>query len=501
MTRGLSPNDLVDVKASIAPAAVPLRGFGIPLYIDDTPGVIDVSERIRIYSDIDEVLADWPSDSGAYDAALKFFSQEPQPSQCYLGFWARQDVAGVLHGALLTPTQQALANFTAVTAGKLKIQIDAGAVFETTGLNFSAEVNINGVAANLQTALRVHWAGATVKWNASLGRFDIFSGTAGAASVVNFAQAASAGGVDIAPLLGLRQADGGKSVPGIVAESALAAVQAMSALSNDWYCATFVSATQPNTAALTAVAQYIEASAPARIHGYTTMEQTALDPQNSSDLGLVMKGLNLARTFGQYSSTSIRAICSLFARQASVDFSAQNTTIDLMWKTQPGIVAEYISETQKKALDDKNLSVFANFSNGKAIILGAKMANGDYIDERVGVDWLVNFIQVSLWNALYQSPTKIPQTDEGTQVLVTVAKDCCRQAVNNGLLAPGKWTGPNLGQYKTGDILPLGFYVYADLVANQSEADRAARKAVPIQIACKFAGAIRTVSVLMTFVR
>lgn len=501
MTRGLSPNDLVDVKASIAPAAVPLRGFGIPLYIDDTQGVVDVSERYRIYSTIDEVLADWPSDSGAYDAALKFFSQEPQPSQCIIGFWARQDVAGVLHGSLLSPTQQTLANFTAVTAGKLKIQIDAGAVFETTGLNFSAEVNLNGVAANLQAALRAHWSGVVVKWNATLGRFDIFSGTSGAASVVNFAVAASAGGVDVAALFGLRQADGGKSVAGIAAETALAAVQTIAAMTNDWYAVTFVSATQPNSAALQAVSQYIEAASPSRIHGYTSQEQNALDPTNSSDLGSTMKALQLARTFGQFSSSSLRAVCSLFARQASVDFAAQNTTIDLMWKTEPGIVPEYLTETQKKALDDKNLSVFAYFSNGKAIILGGKMANGDYIDERVGVDWLVNFVQTTLWNVLYETPTKIPQTDEGTQVLVTAAKACCQQAVENGLLAPGKWTGPNIGQIKTGDMLPLGFYVFADLVANQNEADRAARKAVPIQIACKFAGAVRTVSVMMTFVR
>ncbi len=41
------------------------------------------------------------------------------------------------------------------------------------------------------------------------------------------------------------------------------------------------------------------------------------------------------------------------------------------------------------------------------------MANGDFFDERHGLDWLQNYVQNNLYNLLYTSTTKVPQTDPG----------------------------------------------------------------------------------------
>ncbi|GAB7197659.1 hypothetical protein OS11_39360 [Dickeya oryzae] len=75
------------------------------------------------------------------------------------------------------------------------------------------------------------------------------------------------------------------------------------------------------------------------------------------------------------------------------------------------------------------------------------------------------------------------------------------KAVNNGLFAPGKWTGDPLGQISTGDYLTKGYYIYADTVDNQLQTDREARKGVPIQVIGKLAGAVHYGTVAITVVR
>jgi hypothetical protein len=106
-------------------------------------------------------------------------------------------------------------------------------------------------------------------------------------------------------------------------------------------------------------------------------------------------------------------------------------------------------------------------------------------------------VQTDVYNLLYQSTTKIPQTDAGTHQIVNVIEAACVQAVTNGLVAPGVWTAGGFGQLSMGDTLTKGFYVYAPPVATQDQADREARKSVLIQVAAKLAGAIHFVGVII----
>lgn len=121
------------------------------------------------------------------------------------------------------------------------------------------------------------------------------------------------------------------------------------------------------------------------------------------------------------------------------------------------------------------------------------MSNGYFFDSVHGFDAVQNSVQTDVWNLLYTSLTKIPQTDAGTHLLVTTIEKTMVAFVTNGLLAPGVWNAQGFGQLLQGDTLSKGFYVYAPPVATQSQADREARKSVPIQIAAKEAGAIHSV--------
>ena len=179
-----------------------------------------------------------------------------------------------------------------------------------------------------------------------------------------------------------------------------------------------------------------------------------------------------------------------------MNFQGSNTTITLMFKQEPGVTPETITQTQAAALKAKHANVFVNYDNDTAIIQHGVNSDGSFFDEWHGLDWLENDIQTALWNVLYTFP-KVPQTDEGMTTLQTVMEARLAQAVRNGLVAPGQWNAAGFGQLKTGDFLPKGYYVFAPPVAQQSQADREARKSVPFQIAVKLAGAVHSVDVMI----
>jgi hypothetical protein len=149
------------------------------------------------------------------------------------------------------------------------------------------------------------------------------------------------------------------------------------------------------------------------------------------------------------------------------------------------------------AVAAKNCNVFVAYNNNTAIIQAGVVCSGDFLDIITGTDWLALDIQTVLYNLLYTSNTKIPQTDAGNHVLVTGMESVLSQAVTNGLLAPGVWGAGGFGALNQNDFMPKGFYVYAPPVSSQSAADRSARKSVLFQIAAKLAGAIHTVNVLI----
>ena len=119
------------------------------------------------------------------------------------------------------------------------------------------------------------------------------------------------------------------------------------------------------------------------------------------------------------------------------------------------------------------------------------MANGYFFDEVHGLDWLQNQIQTDVFNVFYASGTKIPQTDSGvTQIINAIESGGAEMAVANGLCAPGVWNAASIGVVQQGQTLAKGYYFFAPPISQQSQSDRAARKAPLIQGAMKLAGAI-----------
>lgn len=497
MTIGLSVSRLINVQLVLTPIAAQGLNFDSMIIVGDSD-VINVHDRIRSYNTFTEVADDFDSTTPEYAAAQLFFQQIPQPSQLYIGRWAQAATAGLLLGGPLTATQQLIATWQAILNGGFHIRVDGAVAPGTniTGINLSGATNMNGVATLIQTAVQTAGGAlalVTVTWNGS--QFIFRSGTTGIASSVVALTAPTAGN-DLSTMLLCTAATLSETVQGIAAETALQAVQILDNLSVFWYGLTFAS-THTVDADFVAIAGYIEASSAGNVHlfGLTTNEAAALLTGDTTSIGAQLKALGYRRTFDQWSSTIPYANTSLFGRGCTVNFDENLTVITFAWKQEPGVVAENLGPSQADALDANNYNYFANYNNGTATTQRGQVVNGDFIDNTWDLDWLVNRIQTDVYNLLYTSPTKVPQTDAGMHLIKTTIEASCSAGVNNGTLAPGTWNAAGFGQLQQGDFLNKGFYVYQPPLASQPQSEREARHSVPFQVAVKLAGAVHDVAI------
>lgn len=486
--QGLSVSDVVNIAIVLQPNAAPTTNFGIALALGYSD-VIDTNQRYRIYTNLAGVASDFGTTAPEYVAADNFFSQAPQPALFYIGRWARTATSGVLHGGVYSNTAEiaVLATLQGITAGTMTISVD-GTAHPLTALNFAAIQNLNGAAAVLATAL----SSANVTYDGVYNRFNIESKTTGTSSAVSYAAATT--GVDVSSVLQLTAATGASApVTGITAETPVAAVAAFQQFT--YYGLAFAVAAQNDItdSQHEAIAAFVEGTQ--RIYGINCSAAATIDPTQTSDLASVLAASGYNRTFTCYSSTDFNSIFSFIGRAFTVDYTQQNSTITMKFKQEPGVIPEILTETQAAALKTKNCNAYVQYANGTAIIQEGVMCSGLYFDTRVGADWQANDLQTALFNALYLSPTKIPQTDSGMHILLTVAEASMDRGVNNGLCAPGVWNETlQFGTLSTGDTLSKGYYVYMPPVALQSISDRSARKAPPMQIAYKLAGAVHSAS-------
>lgn len=422
-------------------------------------------------------------------------------------------------GFATAPTSTGFVQFTGQPANGNTITLNGTAVTFNSGGPDPTKVTIGAsVAATIANLVTFLQASVDVQ----LLKFNYSSGTTIAAPSYLYIKAATAGaggdaltlarvganmtlsgatlsggtGVDVSDNLLMRSTDSGAyAVNGIAAESALTAAGIFdNYFGQKWYGLDIPEALDSDHIA---VAGFIQGTNTKHIYFLTTQEGGVLTSSSTTDIAYVLQQLGYTRTFVQYSSSNAYAVASAAAKLLSVDYDGSNTTITLMYKQEPGIVAEQLNQTQAAALQAKNCNVFIAYNNSTAILQTGIMVGGENIwaDVITDTDWLAVTIQTALYNVLYTSQTKIPQTDDGMHVLKTAIENVCSQGVANGTLGPGTWTVGGFGTLHQDDFMPTGFYVYQPPISTQNPSARAARQSVPFQVAAKLAGAVHNVQV------
>jgi hypothetical protein len=346
----------------------------------------------------------------------------------------------------------------------------------------------------VQTAIRatgVPAAAATCVWTGQ--QFVIKSGTTGVTSSVGYG-AAPTTGPDLSLQMLLTQPLAERIVIGMAAETTVAAIARVDG--RGWYAVAFAASRILTDAEHIANAAYIEA-AEMHLYGITSGASNIVDPATTADLASQLMLAEYMRTVGQWSLSNRFAISSWFGRAFSVNFEGSDTTITMKFKTEPGVTPETLSASQADTIEAKRFNVYTTYENGAAIIEQGMVSGPAWFDEIHGTDWLANRVQTDIFNILYQTP-KIPQTNPGVQILVAGADGGLSQGVNNGLIAPGRWRGPEFGTLHYGDYMGKGWYTWANSIDDQPQAEREARNAPLIQVAIKLAGAVHHADVLIS---
>lgn len=272
-------------------------------------------------------------------------------------------------------------------------------------------------------------------------------------------------------------------------ETAVQALTACRTANYEWYAAYVCNATK---AEILLLAAYVETAQPSTILFYTTADSD-VKPGTAGNVLLSLKASKYKRTIGQYSTVS-HAAAAIMGYAMGANTGLTNSAYTLAYKQEVGVNTETLTSSEITNIKNANGNVYISRGNSYNLFEQGVNAAGYPMDEIINLDVLTNDIQLAVMDALVANP-KVPQTDEGVGILVNVITSACVAARNKGFIAPGIWNAPQIGSIATGDTLSAGFVILADTIASQSQADREARKAPPINVLIKLAGAIEHVAI------
>jgi len=441
----MSIDEIVNVQISRETTAVQRAGFGTALFVD-LHKVFE--ERYRVYTSLNQVVADgFPETSPSYLAARAYFGQELSPTQLLLG---RQDSTDTV---VLTCT--AAAGAGVVYTVKLTVGEDVDTATYTSA---GAETAIT-VAAGIEAAINGLTADFTASDAAANGTLTVAIDTA----ATDYSIVVSSN----------------ISVAATSNESVTAAVTAISALTPLFYAVATYSHLEAD---ILAVAAYIETQK--KIYAYSTGNSTDKTTALTGVMGQ-LSALNYARTFGMWDEESgSTAAASSYFEMGWLGRMLPTAPGAATWafKTIAGFEA-LNSEGNPELTVTQSLNLRAANKNGNTyetvggveITREGKVAEGEYIDVIIGVDWLDARLTERIYGRLVNLD-KIPFTDAGVQIIVAEIRAQLDEAIKAGFLS---------GE--------TPYIISVPKVANVSANDKANRNLPDITFEATLAGAIHAV--------
>jgi hypothetical protein len=475
----------VDVNITREDQPQGAESFGIVLFAG-TSDVIGQTERVRIYDELKNILADFGSLSEEYKAGQAFFSQTERPEFMKIARLLTGDVPGFMQGLTVSTP---LSGFQAVSDGEFSVTID-GVQEDIIGLDFSLDASFADVALNIETAIQAIGTGgytdATVSHNATTNKFTITSGTTGDLSSVSFlAPVSGGGGTDISGASFLN-ALSGESIPGVTAGATIVdEIEKIILVDNNWYFLTLHKGVRDNPDVLLAAAFV---GGLTKVYATVSNDETVKDGQVSSDIISQLKATNNPRVWAcaQFASSSEYLDVAACAVKASVDFNAANSVINMAYKPMSNITVDSLTSNQlsivagsRSNTDDKHGNVFIKYEGGVNRFVFGKVSNGEYVDIIHGTDWLAARIRELVFSLLINSPS-LPYTDGGIAKIGNYIAQALNEGIKNGLLS-GSASNFQHGQ---------AFIINLPAAISIPPIDRASRVVSGITFKAVYAGAI-----------
>jgi len=468
----LALSNVINISVSAAPVGLgKFNTSNLALFTHDVPGEDFGDDGYKIYKNPSEVTADFGSFSKTSQMAISVFSQKPNILQGggYL----------VVIPCVDTSEIQNLAFSADPTTGSYKLNY---------GSEATALITANSTASQVQAALRLipGLESVTVSGSEAASFNVTFAGVAGNASTLVVSDNTLNGGITITVTT---------PTPGVAETLGDAVTRTADLVQYFGVMQTEIM----GSVELLAAAAVIQA-----LNKIAFAGQKLASTVDSGGLIDLLRTGSFTQTRGLlYVGTALDIDALLFqaayaGRGLSTAFSGSNTTQTMHLKDLIGIQPDAgMTQTILEKCRTAGADVYASIQGvPKTFTSGAN----DFFDQVYNLQWFVGALQVAGFNALAQSSTKLPQTEQGMSILKAAYVSVCQQGVANQYLAPGSWNSPDtfgVQQDFFRNIEEVGFYVYSSPISSQSAADRAAREAPLVQIAVKEAGAVHESTVIV----
>lgn len=385
----------------------------------------------------------------------------------------------------------------AVSSGDLTVTIDGGASQILTGLDFTSAVTLEDVAAVINSEVE----GATVT---ALNDALVFtSNSTGTTSTVAISATASGTGTDIYGTSYLNGANATAQAGTNAVMGQETTAQAINRIAQQIFTEGILTTRDISSSEAIEASNLVEGMN----NNVLFLTDVSTATFESSGLFNLIQNNKHTRKLLYLTGTTTddkRANAKLYAagfasRGLSVNFNGSNSTITMTYKDLVGVpVDTNINETILNQCEQYGADVYCSIE-GLPKVISFKQG-GLYFDQLTNQIWLRTTVETTVANLLFTTRTKIPQTTQGVNTLVNAIIGVLNQGVINGMIGAGKWNSPDtFGVYEDfmRNIRTNGYYVYYTPIAEQSQADREARKCPVISIAAKEAGAIEHANIII----
>jgi len=459
-------------------------------------GSLSSSNRYELYSDASSVATDFGTSSEMNQHAKAFFGTQPNPINAggvlVAGYWRASEetvaaTAAVLEGGQVS-SATVIEQLQQISDGSFDIDIDGGTE-SLTAMDFQTVTSMSDVIDTLNSNL----TGGTASF--SNQKVLITSDTTGSTSEITVVSEGVVG-TFVGNILALADGTGATATQGAAADtlSAETKEEAITALKAAVGFKGAIFIDEPTDDEAETLAEWAQAN--------DTLVYDVFDDDSNLEVAttnpvwsIKLSGYTNYRML--YSKAGNRKLgTSYMARVHTVNFGAKNSALTMHLKTL-NATAESYTQTEIDKAKAVGLDIYTTSKNTPIVLTSG--AN-DFVDNRYNILAFVDAVQTDLFNLLKQTSTKIPQTISGVNQLLDQAEKTTLGFVRSEVFAPGVWTSPDyFGNRETFErnIERNGFYWLAGRLADQSQADRQARKSPVIQGAVKFAGATHSAEIVI----
>ena len=207
----------------------------------------------------------------------------------------------------------------------------------------------------------------------------------------------------------------------------------------------------------------------------------------------LLYGAHIRRALPFY-TTSVSDCAAVMGTAMGLELSHQDSAFALCYKTIQGVQpSTALTSSMVDAIKAVNGNVYITRGYNHLLLENGTVSNGMRYDEVLYVDKIADDLQNAAVSLIAENHDKLPQTDDATAQFVNRFSAILMGYADRGILASAVWRGSDVGPVKNGEVVENGFRLWADSYDNQSDADRAAHKAVPVQCALCLAGSIESI--------